>query len=194
MSGVGGLINQKNSSPFAAMLDDDAEAEREALGEGELFETRRRRDTLHHLPTQLLSMVDGGKLSRQGRIDKLLASKTPGEVRRVRSLSQAPPCPVRRAEACQLPASTHRWQSDCLLRRSQRAAAWGLVVGRCATLTNGLFSRTVLTGSVQLAVVASDGGVVARCAPVWHRCCSKLMGCVCESGVRGVRHRRLRVP
>ena len=63
-----------------SVLDDAVVDERGQLREGELFETRRRRDTLDHLPTELLAMVDGGKLSRQGRIDKLLASKTPAEV------------------------------------------------------------------------------------------------------------------
>lgn len=53
----------------------------ENLGADELFRIRPRRNTLENLPTELLSKVDGGKLSKQGRIDRLLAQKTPAEVR-----------------------------------------------------------------------------------------------------------------
>jgi hypothetical protein len=51
------------------------------LKDGEMFVTKKRRNTLETLPTHLLAQVDGGKLSKQGRIDKLLSSKTPAEVR-----------------------------------------------------------------------------------------------------------------
>lgn len=49
------------------------------LADDELFKIRPRRNTLEKLPPELLSKVDGGKLSKQGRIDKLLAQKTPAE-------------------------------------------------------------------------------------------------------------------
>jgi hypothetical protein len=51
------------------------------LGDDEIFRIRPRRNTLENLPQELLAKVDGGKLSKQGRIDKLLAQKTPAEVR-----------------------------------------------------------------------------------------------------------------
>lgn len=51
------------------------------IGDDEMFRIRPRRNTLENLPQELLAKVDGGKLSKQGRIDKLLAQKTPAEVR-----------------------------------------------------------------------------------------------------------------
>lgn len=51
------------------------------LGDDEIFRLRPRRNTLENLPEELLARVDGGKLSKQGRIDRLLAKKSPAEVR-----------------------------------------------------------------------------------------------------------------
>jgi hypothetical protein len=62
------------------VLVDADEGTGDSVEEG-LLEVRKRRDTLHNLPPNLLAMVDGGTLSKQGRVDLLLASKTPAEVR-----------------------------------------------------------------------------------------------------------------
>ena len=63
-----------------------------AEDEGFVYRVKQRRGTLERLPRHLLAMVDGGKLSAQGKIDRLLASKTPAEVRQHASFRSVSVC------------------------------------------------------------------------------------------------------